>query len=182
SYLRLLHVDLKYELYAVVVHTAFTSSSGHYWCYVRSSPNTWYKFDVSKVTSVSEASVLQEEAYILFYAKEGTPWFASFMETYTPSLATLSKTLPNSVLENVDHTSNSHDTLSIKTHDMKESFSRSIYTKVSEAKDHSTRSDAVASLSLINRVTPPKSGTRRNTTLGCYFIVTKYKSRKTTSK
>ncbi|GJW39199.1 hypothetical protein Tco_0065044, partial [Tanacetum coccineum] len=50
---------------------------------------------------------------ILFYAKEGTPWFASFMETYTPSLATLSKTSPKSpksVPENVDHTSTSHDT------------------------------------------------------------------------
>nr|GEY88370.1 ubiquitin carboxyl-terminal hydrolase 20-like [Tanacetum cinerariifolium] len=78
----LLQVDLKYELYAVVVHTAFTSTSGHYWCNVRSAPNTWYKFDDSKVTSVSEASVLQEEAYILFYAKEGTPWFASFIPKF----------------------------------------------------------------------------------------------------
>ncbi|PWA58963.1 Peptidase C19, ubiquitin carboxyl-terminal hydrolase 2 [Artemisia annua] len=61
-------VDLKYELYVVVVHTAFAFSCGHY--YVRSTPHTWYKFDDSKVTSVSEACVILEEAYILFYAKE----------------------------------------------------------------------------------------------------------------
>ncbi|GKA70509.1 ubiquitin carboxyl-terminal hydrolase 20-like protein, partial [Tanacetum coccineum] len=146
------NVDLKYDLYAVVVHTAFTSTCGHYYCYVRSAPDTWHRFDDSKVTSVSEASVLQEEAYILFYAKEGTPWFASFMETYKPSLANLSNTSPKSVLENVDHISTSHDPLSIKTDDMKGSFSRSTDIKVFEAKDHSSRSDAVGTLSPVNRV------------------------------
>nr|GEW75412.1 ubiquitin carboxyl-terminal hydrolase 20-like [Tanacetum cinerariifolium] len=146
------NVDLKYELYAVVVHTAFTSTCGHYYCYIRSAPDTWHKFDDSKVTSVSEDSVLQEEAYILFYAKEGTPWFASFMETYKPSLANLSNTSPKSVLENVDHISTSHDPLSIIADDMKGSFSRSTDTKVSEAKDHSSRSDAVGTLSPDNRV------------------------------
>nr|GEX26924.1 ubiquitin carboxyl-terminal hydrolase 20-like [Tanacetum cinerariifolium] len=147
------NVDLKYELYAVVVHTAFTSTCGHYYCYIRSAPDTWHKFDDSKVTSVSEDSVLQEEAYILFYAKEGTPWFASFMETYKPFLANFSNTSPKSVLENVDHISTSHDPLSIKADDMKGSFSRSTDTKVSEAKDHSSRSDAVGTLSPVNRVT-----------------------------
>lgn len=146
------NVDLKYELYAVVVHTAFTTSFGHYYCYVRSAPDTWYKFDDSKVTSVTEACVLSEQAYILFYAKQGTPWFASFMETYKPSLANLSNTSPKSVLENVDHTSTSHDPLSIKTHDLKESFSRTTDMNVSEAKDHSSGSDAVVPLSPVNRV------------------------------
>ncbi|GKC91660.1 ubiquitin carboxyl-terminal hydrolase 20-like protein [Tanacetum coccineum] len=62
-------VDLKYELYAVVVHAAFTSTCGHYYCYVRSAPDTWHKFDDSKVTSVSGASVLQEDAYISMQKK-----------------------------------------------------------------------------------------------------------------
>ncbi|KAI7755830.1 hypothetical protein M8C21_001641 [Ambrosia artemisiifolia] len=96
-------MDLKYELYAVVVHAAFTSSCGHYYCYIRSAPDTWYKFDDLKVTRVSEDIVLSEEAYILFYAKQGTPWFSSFMETYKPSFyPNLPTTSPKSVLENLD--------------------------------------------------------------------------------
>ncbi|KAJ0565291.1 putative ubiquitinyl hydrolase 1 [Helianthus annuus] len=97
------NMDLKYELYAVVVHTAFTSSCGHYYSYIRSAPNTWYKFDDSKVTSVSEELVLSSEAYILFYAKQGTFWFSNFMETYKPTfLSNIPTTSPKSVLENVD--------------------------------------------------------------------------------
>ncbi|MFS8030013.1 putative ubiquitinyl hydrolase 1 [Helianthus anomalus] len=96
-------MDFKYELYAVVVHAGFSSSSGHYYSYVRSAPDTWYKFDDRKVTYVSEACVLSEEAYILFYAKQGTPWFSNFLETFKPSLnSNLSNTSPKSVLENVD--------------------------------------------------------------------------------
>lgn len=33
-----------------------------------------------QVTSVSEDEVLDKEAYILFYAREGTPWFLSIVE------------------------------------------------------------------------------------------------------
>lgn len=33
-----------------------------------------------QVTSVSEDVVLDKEAYILFYAREGTPWFSSIVE------------------------------------------------------------------------------------------------------
>ncbi|XP_024995445.1 ubiquitin carboxyl-terminal hydrolase 20-like [Cynara cardunculus var. scolymus] len=117
--------DLKYELNAVVVHAAFTSSCGHYYCYIRSAPDTWYKFDDSKVTSVSEACVLSEEAYILFYARQGTTWFSNFMETYKPSLdPNLSNTSPKSVLENVDHTSTSAD--AVHSHEINESCSNKV--------------------------------------------------------
>ncbi|KAL8207918.1 hypothetical protein R6Q57_007330 [Mikania cordata] len=105
------NADLKYELYAVVVHAALTSSCGHYYSYIRSAHDTWYKFDDSRVTSVSEACVLAEEAYILFYAKQGTPWFSNFMETYSfnPNLSTTS---PKSVLENADPQNiHSHSTI-----------------------------------------------------------------------
>ncbi|KAF9622199.1 hypothetical protein IFM89_030057 [Coptis chinensis] len=70
-----------YELYAVVVHTGLTSCSGHYFCFIRSSPQTWHKLDDSKVTKVAEDFVLSQEAYILFYARHGTPWFSTLMET-----------------------------------------------------------------------------------------------------
>ncbi|KAI3693773.1 hypothetical protein L1987_76725 [Smallanthus sonchifolius] len=128
------NVDLKYELYAVVVHAAFTSSCGHYYCYIRSAPDTWYMFDDSKVISVSEEHVLSEEAYILFYAKQGTPWFSNFMETYKPLFyPNLSTTSPKSVLENVDPPN-------IHSHDINASI------------DHPSHSDDVAPLKPINKV------------------------------
>lgn len=44
-------VPLKYDLYAVVVHIGFSSNSGHYFCFVRTAPDTWHKLDDSKVAS-----------------------------------------------------------------------------------------------------------------------------------
>ncbi|KAJ7943824.1 Ubiquitin carboxyl-terminal hydrolase [Quillaja saponaria] len=63
-------VALKYDLYAIVVHIGFSSTSGHYFCFVRSSSDTWHKLDDSKVTRVTEDYVLSQEAYILFYARQ----------------------------------------------------------------------------------------------------------------
>ncbi|XP_028103703.1 ubiquitin carboxyl-terminal hydrolase 21-like isoform X1 [Camellia sinensis] len=96
-------VELKYNLYAVVVHIGFSSTSGHYYCFIRSAPDAWYRLDDSKVTRVREDFVLSQEAYILFYAKEGTPWFSSFMETEKSSIdPNLFSNSPQSVLDNVD--------------------------------------------------------------------------------
>lgn len=96
-------VELKYELYAIVVHIGFSSTSGHYFCFVRSAPETWHMLDDSKVTSVQEEFVLSQEAYILFYAKQGTPWFASLMDAQKPFLdPNLLNTSPKSVLDNMD--------------------------------------------------------------------------------
>ncbi|KAI7989781.1 Ubiquitin carboxyl-terminal hydrolase 20 [Camellia lanceoleosa] len=96
-------VELKYNLYAVVVHIGFSSTSGHYYCFIRSAPDAWYRLDDSKVTTVREDFVLSQEAYILFYAKEGTPWFSSFMETEKSSIdPNLFSNSPQSVLDNVD--------------------------------------------------------------------------------
>ncbi|GMI63903.1 hypothetical protein HRI_000059600 [Hibiscus trionum] len=72
--------ELKYQLYAVVKHSGFRPTSGHYVCYIRSSPDTWHNFNDSTVTSVEEEEVLSEEAYILFYAREGIPWFSTAVE------------------------------------------------------------------------------------------------------
>ncbi|XP_058085772.1 ubiquitin carboxyl-terminal hydrolase 21-like isoform X2 [Magnolia sinica] len=70
----------KYELYAVLVHSGISSYSGHYFCFICSSPHSWYQLDDSEVTRVSEEDVLHQEAYILFYKRQGSPWFSSLME------------------------------------------------------------------------------------------------------
>ncbi|KAL5099964.1 hypothetical protein RYX36_004291 [Vicia faba] len=94
------NVPLKYDLYAVVVHIGFSSNSGHYFCFVRTAPDTWHKLDDSKVTKVSEKTVLSQEAYILFYARQGTPWYSEFAESTIPSLdLSRMNTSPKSVLD-----------------------------------------------------------------------------------
>ncbi|KAF7127225.1 hypothetical protein RHSIM_Rhsim11G0015700 [Rhododendron simsii] len=99
-------VELKYDLYAIVVHSGFSSTSGHYYCFIRSGPDSWYRLDDSKVTRVREEYVLSQEAYILFYAKQGTPWFSSLMETVKASLDPyIPNNSPNSVLDDMDHIS-----------------------------------------------------------------------------
>ncbi|KAG5059145.1 hypothetical protein JHK87_000174 [Glycine soja] len=93
-------VPLKYDLYAIVVHTGLSSTSGHYFCFVRSAPDTWHKLDDSMVTEVSVETVLSQEAYILFYARQGTPWFLSIMDEKTQCLdPNIMSTSPKSVLD-----------------------------------------------------------------------------------
>ncbi|KAG8382492.1 hypothetical protein BUALT_Bualt05G0082900 [Buddleja alternifolia] len=100
--------ELKYILYAIVVHTGLTSTSGHYYCFIRLSPNMWCKFDDSRVVQVEEDFVLSQEAYILFYAKEGTSWFSSFITTQKLCVdSTTLNTSPKSVLYTVDNVSSS---------------------------------------------------------------------------
>ncbi|KAL1827179.1 hypothetical protein DCAR_0206338 [Daucus carota subsp. sativus] len=95
--------ELKYELYAIVVHIGFSATSGHYYSFIRSAPDTWYKFDDSRVVRVREEFVLSQSAYILFYAKQGTPYFSSYLETIKPFLDPHGyETSPKSVLDDVD--------------------------------------------------------------------------------
>ncbi|KAJ8631985.1 hypothetical protein MRB53_025321 [Persea americana] len=75
--------ETKYDLYSVLVHDGNSSSSGHYFCYVRPSPDSWYNLDDAKVTPVSKYKVLVQDAYILFYKRKGTPWFTSLKVSST---------------------------------------------------------------------------------------------------
>ncbi|KAK4728324.1 hypothetical protein R3W88_021312 [Solanum pinnatisectum] len=95
--------EMKYDLYAVIVHIGFSYCSGHYYSFIRSAPNEWYKFDDSKVVRVREDYVLSQEAYVLFYAKRGTPWFSDFIEGQKPFIdLSIRSTSPKSVLEHTD--------------------------------------------------------------------------------
>ncbi|KAG2461726.1 ubiquitin carboxyl-terminal hydrolase 33 [Polypterus senegalus] len=58
-----------YDLLSVICHHG-TASSGHYIAYCRNDLNNlWYEFDDQSVTEVSETSVQNAEAYVLFYKK-----------------------------------------------------------------------------------------------------------------
>ncbi|KAL1192861.1 Ubiquitin carboxyl-terminal hydrolase 21 [Cardamine amara subsp. amara] len=93
-------VSTKYHLYAFVEHIGNGFTFGHYSSYVRSAPETWHSFDDSKVRRVSEEYVLSQDAYILFYAREGTRWFSSAYEELKVLFeATPLNFSPKSVLE-----------------------------------------------------------------------------------
>ncbi|CAN6855908.1 unnamed protein product [Brassica oleracea] len=93
-------VSTKYNLYAMVEHLGSGVHFGHYSSYVRSAPGTWHHFDDAKVRRISEECVLSKNAYMLFYAREGTSWFSSaFEELKTLYEATPISFSPTSVLE-----------------------------------------------------------------------------------
>ncbi|OMO90917.1 Peptidase C19, ubiquitin carboxyl-terminal hydrolase 2 [Corchorus olitorius] len=62
--------DLKYTLYGVLVHYGWSTHSGHYYCFVRTSSGMWYSLDDNRVVQVSEKTVLDQKAYMLFYVRD----------------------------------------------------------------------------------------------------------------
>ncbi|KXJ26546.1 ubiquitin carboxyl-terminal hydrolase 36 [Exaiptasia diaphana] len=60
---------VKYKLYGVLVHSGYSSNSGHYYCYIRSSNNMWYNMNDSVVRQVGLNAALSQQAYLLFYIK-----------------------------------------------------------------------------------------------------------------
>ncbi|KAM4720677.1 ubiquitin carboxyl-terminal hydrolase 33 [Rhinophrynus dorsalis] len=60
---------VSYDLLSVICHHG-TASSGHYIAYCRNNLNNlWYEFDDQSVTEVTETTVQNAEAYVLFYRK-----------------------------------------------------------------------------------------------------------------
>ncbi|KAL4589899.1 hypothetical protein LXL04_002811 [Taraxacum kok-saghyz] len=62
--------DLKYTLYGVLVHAGWSTHSGHYYCFVRTSSGMWYSLDDNRVVQVSEKRVFEQKAYMLFYFRD----------------------------------------------------------------------------------------------------------------
>lgn len=58
-----------YGLYGVLVHSGKSLHNGHYYCFVRGPNNVWHLMDDSAVRPVSEATVLDQKAYMLFYLR-----------------------------------------------------------------------------------------------------------------
>lgn len=58
-----------YGLYAVLVHSGFSCHAGHYFCYIKASNGQWYQMNDSSVSVSDLRSVLNQQAYVLFYIK-----------------------------------------------------------------------------------------------------------------
>ncbi|XP_061564068.1 ubiquitin carboxyl-terminal hydrolase 42 isoform X2 [Cololabis saira] len=58
-----------YGLYAVLVHSGFSCHAGHYFCYIKASNGQWYQMNDSSVSVSDIRSVLNQQAYVLFYTK-----------------------------------------------------------------------------------------------------------------
>lgn len=60
--------SMKYELFAVVQHSGFLWR-GHYVAYCLGKNGKWMLFNDAKVKEVSEQTVREAQAYLLFYRK-----------------------------------------------------------------------------------------------------------------
>ncbi|NWH86222.1 UBP42 hydrolase, partial [Aegithalos caudatus] len=60
---------LLYSLYAVVVHAGQTCLGGHFFCYTKVSNGEWYKMNDVSVESCDIHTVLEQQAYLLFYTR-----------------------------------------------------------------------------------------------------------------
>uniref|UniRef100_A0A8C4QHS6 Ubiquitin carboxyl-terminal hydrolase 36 n=1 Tax=Eptatretus burgeri TaxID=7764 RepID=A0A8C4QHS6_EPTBU len=58
---------IKYNLYAVLVHSGTSTWRWHYYSYVKASNGSWYKMNDSLVNKVELSEVLLQKAYLLFY-------------------------------------------------------------------------------------------------------------------
>ncbi|KAG7395286.1 Ubiquitin carboxyl-terminal hydrolase 10 [Phytophthora boehmeriae] len=58
-----------YELFAVVSHLGKFVVGGHYTCVCRDNKDQWFRYDDEHVTSISEATALAENAYLLLYIR-----------------------------------------------------------------------------------------------------------------
>ncbi|XP_060950737.1 ubiquitin carboxyl-terminal hydrolase 42 [Limanda limanda] len=58
-----------YGLYAVLVHSGYSCHAGHYLCYIKASNGQWYQMNDSSVSVSDISTVLNQQAYVLFYIK-----------------------------------------------------------------------------------------------------------------
>uniref|UniRef100_A0A8C9SX91 Ubiquitin carboxyl-terminal hydrolase n=1 Tax=Scleropages formosus TaxID=113540 RepID=A0A8C9SX91_SCLFO len=79
---------LHYLLYAVLVHSGFSCHAGHYYCYIKASNGQWYQMNDASVTISDIRTVLNQQAYVLFYISTTIP-----IERQVRPLHTLSSTL-----------------------------------------------------------------------------------------
>ncbi|XP_054167930.1 ubiquitin carboxyl-terminal hydrolase 36-like [Oppia nitens] len=94
-----------YKLNSVLVHMGPTCNSGHYFCYVRNSNNSWYLMDDSRIVQVNQNQALNQQAYVLFYVRVDTDFHKpapvnKFVSQITPNGIKLSKVIIPEVTNN----------------------------------------------------------------------------------
>jgi ubiquitin carboxyl-terminal hydrolase 36/42 len=60
-----------FSLCGVVVHHGYSVHSGHYVAYIKAPNQMWFQMDDEEVSQVKKATVLKQQAYLLFYKREG---------------------------------------------------------------------------------------------------------------
>uniref|UniRef100_A0A8V5GWB2 Ubiquitin carboxyl-terminal hydrolase n=2 Tax=Melopsittacus undulatus TaxID=13146 RepID=A0A8V5GWB2_MELUD len=60
---------LIYSLYAVLVHSGSTCNEGHYICFIKAGNGFWYRMNDAIVERSDTETVLNQQAYLLFYIR-----------------------------------------------------------------------------------------------------------------
>ncbi|RLV92085.1 hypothetical protein DV515_00013936 [Chloebia gouldiae] len=89
---------ITYGLYAVLVHSGYSCNAGHYFCYVKASNGQWYRMNDHEVHPSNIKVVLNQQAYVLFYLRLGSPTKSSAgpmaMAAFSPPSCTASDSKP----------------------------------------------------------------------------------------
>ncbi|KAK2532144.1 hypothetical protein Q9966_008408 [Columba livia] len=75
-----------YGLYAVLVHSGYSSHAGHYYCYVKASDGQWYQMNDNVVRPSNIKVVLNQQAYVLFYLREDSSRVEDYLRQSLPYL------------------------------------------------------------------------------------------------
>eukprot|EP00743_Colponemidia_sp_Colp-15_P011390 GILK01012699.1.p1 GENE.GILK01012699.1~~GILK01012699.1.p1 ORF type:complete len:775 (+),score=148.68 GILK01012699.1:279-2327(+) len=153
--------SVRYELTSVLIHSGLNSSSGHYFCYCKTSANTWHLFDDSTVRSATEEEVLRQKAYLLIYSKiDSSSLNQSSSSTATGDVMTLQ---PNST-RTADITSKTMDVVSETVQNEQKQNTKKQNNKRKRAKDDIADPSRlvnpavhVTTESTLNRVRPNRS-------------------------
>ena len=78
------HIEAKYNLTGLIVHSGRDTRCGHYYAYVKNSNGTWSLKDDSSQRVVRMSEVLAQRAYVLFYTRIA-PKVKLFKKVQNPS-------------------------------------------------------------------------------------------------
>eukprot|EP00850_Spirogloea_muscicola_P004443 SM000019S04987 [mRNA] locus=s19:313764:317578:- [translate_table: standard] len=77
--------QVRYDLYAVLVHAGWSTHSGHYYCFACTASGIWHALDDTRVRQVSQKTVLEQKAYLLFYLRSAAKPPPLAVATSSPS-------------------------------------------------------------------------------------------------
>ncbi|KAF3677345.1 hypothetical protein FXO38_03838 [Capsicum annuum] len=156
--------QIKYDLYAVIVHAGSTSSSGHYYCFICAEPNEWYKFDDSMFSDfvalqMHNVDTIPKLSFLLpnHHASDVSESIATAVDTSS------SAPRPTDAI----NSSYFHELMKIVDNELKKTVQTSTPGQPS-AINSSKENNASQDVGVIERMAPllPKSPSRSQSTLG----------------